>query len=93
MSLCTCDPEKEYDLECFVHRSSNKQRLRIIELEKKLAVAVKALGRAKNFAAIVSDWGELFPEGIELEKSIWIQPFELAQEFQEALSKIGDNRK
>jgi hypothetical protein len=43
MSLCTCDPEKEYDLECFVHSSYNKQKLKTAQLEKKLAVAMEAL--------------------------------------------------
>jgi hypothetical protein len=48
VSLCTCDPEKDYDLECFVHGSSNRQRLRIVDLEKKLAVAVEAFGQLKS---------------------------------------------
>jgi len=46
MSLCSCDPEKEYDLECFSHGATNKLRLRIKNLEENMGMALEGIDQA-----------------------------------------------
>ena len=54
MSLCSCDPDKEYNLDCFEHRSRNKLRVRLKELEEENTFLKENMGWAPHIRAIVA---------------------------------------
>lgn len=76
------NPRNKFDAE-FCAALDRETVLALIESVEEMELA---LGRAKKFASIASDWDSSFPDGFEMDPGEWFSAWEIRNEMQVTLA-------